>query len=76
MAGHFIPFNGGVAHINCPNIYRYRGVTFEWHNYLGPLLCRKDGEPSKRNIGRKTGAVISAWHKLSPSKKKRTLIYS
>jgi len=77
MAGHIVNFNGGWAHISCPNIYRYHGVTFEMHNYCGPMgYVNKNGEPSKRNMGRKFFKMFTQWHKLSPSKKKRTLIFS
>lgn len=62
------------AIVHCADIYRYHGVTFEWHRYLGPMLCRKDGEPSKRNVGRKSAKVIAQWQKLSPSKKARTRV--
>lgn len=59
------------AIVHCADIYRYKGVTFEWHRYLGPMLCRKDGEPSKRNVGRKTGQIIGEWQKLPKSKRER-----
>lgn len=76
MAVHIVKFNGGWCYFSMPNIYRYHGMTFEWHNYFGPMLCKKDGEPSKRNFGRKGYKILDAWDKLTPSKKKRTLIFS
>jgi hypothetical protein len=76
MAGHTAQFNGGIIHISMPNIYRYKGMTFEWHDYCGAMLCKKDGEPSKRDFGRKTGKILEAWLKLPPSKRARTLIFS
>jgi hypothetical protein len=76
MAGHILKFNGGWCHISNPNIYKYKGLIFEFHPYCGPMLCKKNGELSKRNFGRKSWKIFEKWQKLSPSKKKRTLIYS
>ncbi len=76
MAGHIVNFQGGWAHISCADIYRYHGVTFEMHRYCGPMRCRKDGEPSNVNMGRKFWKMFKEWDKLSPSKKKKTLIFS
>jgi hypothetical protein len=76
MAGHIVNFNGGWTHFSCPDIYRYRGVTFEFHRYCGPIRLKKNGDPSNVPMGRKFWAMFEAWQKLSPSKKKRTLIYS
>lgn len=75
MSAHYIYTGTSVAIVHCADVYRYHGVTFEWHQYCGPVLCKKDGNPSERNIGRKTGKVIDQWLKLTPSKKERTRIY-
>jgi len=75
MAGHIVKFNGGWAHITCPNIYRYKGITFEFHPYCGPFRSKKNGDESKVLMGRKFFKMLDNWIKLPPSKKKRTLIY-
>lgn len=63
--------------MSCPNIYRYQGLTFEFHPYCGFSICNKDGNPRKKpNIGRRSCKIIEAWILLSPSKQKRTLIFS
>lgn len=76
MAGHIINFNGGWAHISLPDIYKYKGVTFEFHRYCGPMRLKKDGNPSDVPMGRKFWKMFEKWQKLPPSKKKRSLIYS
>jgi hypothetical protein len=77
MAGHIIQLQVGWCHLSCPNIYRYHGLTFEFHPYCGISICNKDGNPRKNpNIGRRSGKIIEAWLLLSPSKQKRTLIFS
>lgn len=76
MSDHFIKFQNGSCIISCPNIYKYKGLVFEFHSYLGPFRLNKNLEPSKRNFSNKEYEIISQWVKLTPSKKKRTLIYN
>lgn len=78
MALHIIPSPPGVAFITCANIYRYKGYTFEWHNYLGPVLCRNDGEPRKRQPGERSPfwPVLKQWQRLPKAKQRKTLIKS
>lgn len=76
MSDHFFKINNGLGIISCPNIYKFKGLIFEFHNYCGPMRLNKDGEPSKRNFSKHEYEIIEKWCKLSPSKKKRTLIYN
>jgi hypothetical protein len=76
MAGHFIKTGDSWTHLNCPNIYKYKGIIFEFHPYCGPARCNKDLELSDIKMGRKFWKMFDSWQKLSPSKRKRTLIYS
>jgi len=76
MAGHIVNFNGGWAHISCPDIYRYHEITFEFHPYCGPTRLKNNGDPSNVPMGRKFWKMFDKWQKLSSSKRKRTLIYS
>jgi len=62
------------AIITLANIYRFEGVTFEWHYFCGPMLCRKDGEPSKRKPGPAFYALANRWNKLSTEEKEKTRI--
>jgi hypothetical protein len=65
----------GVIHL--PDIYTFEGHTFEWHHYCGPLLCRKNMEPRKRQPGTRSGfwRALARWEKLSKAKKEKTRIY-
>jgi hypothetical protein len=59
MAGHFIKFNEGWAHISCPNIYKYHGITFEVHNYCGPMgRIKKDGGQVKSKWAENSGKCL------------------
>jgi hypothetical protein len=52
--------------------YRYKGVTFEWHHFCGPMLLRKDGEPSKRkNPGARFYAIAQEWHDLPKEEREK-----
>jgi hypothetical protein len=77
MGAHYFQ-NGecrGIIHL--ADIYRYRGFTFEFHRYCGPMLCRSDMEPAKRQPGARSRfwPVLERWQKLPPSKRERTRIY-
>jgi len=76
MSDHFINFASGNCIISNANIHKYKGLTFEFHNYCGPMRLNKNGEPSKRNFSVKEYKIIAKWYKLTPSKKKRTLIFN
>ncbi len=76
MAGHFIKINGGAAHLNCPNIYQFKGTIFEFHPYCGPMRCKKNGDPSNVPMGRKFWEAFEEWQKLTVTEQKETLIFS
>lgn len=75
MSTYYLKSGDGYSLVSIADVYRFKGVTFQWHNYLGAMLCRKDGEPSKRSIGRKSEAVINQWLKLPKAKREKTRIY-
>jgi len=59
----------------CPNIYQFKGMTFEWHDYLGPMKLKKSFDPAERQ-GRTFYKIVSEWSKLSKKEKQSTLVYS
>lgn len=75
MSAHFFNMGDVRGIIHLSNIYKYHGVTFEFHNYLGPMKLKKDMEPSNAPAGRKFYEVVSDWQKLSKSKREKTRIY-
>lgn len=74
MSDHFFKTDNGLGIISLANIYKYKGLTFEFHNYCGPMRLNKDLEPSRREFFKSEYKIIEQWCKLTPSKKKRTLI--
>lgn len=75
MSLHIIPDGrGGSCFLTMANVYEYRGFIFENHSYLGPSLCRKNGELSSRVTGPKSRfwPVYDEWLKLSNTQKEKT----
>ena len=56
------------------NIYQYKGFTFEFHIFLGPVKVNKNFQPSAR-MGRKFYKVFSEWDKLTKDEKVATQIF-
>jgi hypothetical protein len=76
MGCHHFNFNGGHGIITLANIYQYKGFTFEFHSYLGPVkLKKKDWEPTKSMGGRKFFKVTTEWDQLSKKEKEKTRLY-
>ena len=57
-----------------PNVYQYKGFTFEFHSLFGPIKVNKDFNPSAC-MGRKFFKVFEEWNKLSDVEKLDTLIF-
>ena len=75
MSLHITPDGrGGSCFLTCADIYRYGEFIFEFHPYLGPTLCRKDGEPSNRTLGPKSRfwPAFDEWSRLSDAEKEVT----
>lgn len=57
-----------LIHVSMAKVYRFKGITFEWHDYLGPtFLRRKDLElkPALIRPMREYG-LLGQWLRLSP----------
>ena len=56
------------------NIYQFKGFTFEFHPFLGPVKVNKNFEPAAA-MGRKFFKAFDEWAKLSDEEKLDTLIF-
>ena len=56
------------------NIYQFKGFTFEFHPFLGPIKVNKNFEPAAA-MGRKFFKVYSEWDKLTKEEKDKTQIF-
>lgn len=66
----FKPAAHGVIFLDFPDAFgqgRHKGKLYRWsfHDYLGPLFLRKDGEPLVRQPSATSGAWVAfgRWHK-------------
>lgn len=76
MADHFVKSSSGWAIISMANIYSYKGLIFEFHNYCGPMRLNKDGNPSKRDFYKSEYKIIDSFCRLSKRQRKKFLISS
>ena len=56
------------------NVYKFKGFTFEYSDFLGPLKVNKNFEPAA-SMGRKFYKVFSEWNKLTKEEKASTQIF-
>ena len=57
-----------------PNVYQYKGFTFELHTFFGPVKVNKNFEPAAA-MGRKFYKVYREWNKLTKDEKAATQIF-
>lgn len=55
-------------------VYRYNGVTFEWHHYCGPIPLRADMEP-RAHPSLKHWQAIDDWCRLPKEEQERYRIH-
>lgn len=72
MGCHPLP-GGGI--ITLADIFHYKGFTFEWHAFCGPMKCRRDGEPHKGPSGKRFYEVVTEWHSLPKAEREKYRIY-
>ena len=56
------------------NVYKFKGFTFEFSNFLGPLKVNKNFEPAAA-MGRKFYKVYREWNNLTKEEKEATQIF-
>ena len=56
------------------NVYKFKGFTFEYSDFLGPLKVNKNFEPAAA-MGRKFYKTFEEWNKLTKEEKAATQIF-
>lgn len=66
-----------LIHIAMGKGYRYKGVTLEWHNYLGPTVLNRHTEQERnyRNISLRIWSLVNQFARLSKEQKEQYRIY-
>ena len=63
------------GHICLANIYKFKGLVFEYHDYLGPTQYRADMSQPRKHISKNFYRVIDKFAKLSEKEREKYLIY-
>ena len=63
------------GHICFVNIYKYKGLVFEYHDYLGPTQYKNDASEPRKNISKNFYNVVSKFEKLSRIEREQYQIY-
>ncbi|CAM0060191.1 hypothetical protein VPHK479_0082 [Vibrio phage K479] len=66
-----------IIHIAVGRGYRYKGVTLEWHNYLGPTVLNRHSEEERnyKNISLRIWGIVNQFAALSKEDKELYRIY-
>ena len=63
--------------LSLARIYRLNGVTFEWHDYLGPVILNRHTEEERpyRNVSLRNYAAISKFQNMTKEQRELFRIY-
>jgi hypothetical protein len=63
--------------ITLAKIYRVNGVTFEWHEYLGPIILNRHTEEERpyRNVSGRNWRAIHKFTNMTREKRELFRIY-
>ena len=66
-----------IVHMSFANIFYYKGVTIDWHEYMGPRLLRRTSHAPRnvRNISYRTWGLVDQFWKLTKEEKEQFRIY-
>ena len=76
MASYYTKDENGKVNgiMTVANVYKFKGFTFEYSDFLGPLKVNKNFEPAAA-MGRKFYKVYREWNKLTTEEKASTQIF-
>jgi hypothetical protein len=62
-----------ILHINWANVFLFKGVTIDWHNYLGPTIINRHTEKERqyKNISLRVWGLVSQFSKLSKKEREK-----
>jgi hypothetical protein len=77
-----------ILHISWANIFYYKGVFIDWHNYCGPTLLRRNSHSNRKvlsdcigeerhwkNISGRTWALVGKFARLSKEEREQYRIF-
>ncbi len=66
-----------IIHISWAKGFRYKGVTLEWHDYLGPTIINRHTEKERnyRNISLRVWGLVTQFSHLTKEERQQYKIY-
>lgn len=66
-----------IIHISWANIFRYKGVTIDWHRYCGPIIINRHTEKERqyKNISMRIWGIVNQFSRLSDKEKEQYRIF-
>ena len=66
-----------IIHMSFANVFYFKGVTIDWHNYLGPTLLRRTSynERNWKNISNRTWGLVGQFSRLSEKQREQHRIF-
>jgi len=66
-----------LIHISWASIFLYKGVTVDWHDYLGPILLRRntDEERNYRNISLRVWGLVNQFSRLTKEQREQYRLF-
>lgn len=66
-----------IIYISWANVFLYKGVTIDWHNYLGPTILRRntDEERNYRNISLRVWGRVNQFARLTKEEREEYRLF-
>ena len=66
-----------IIHMTFAKVFLYKGVTLEWHDYLGPIILRRNTEVERnyKNVSLRTWGLVNKFAGLSKEEKQQYRLY-
>ena len=66
-----------IIHISRANIFRYKGVTIDYHSYCGPIVLNRhtDNERPYKNVSLRIWSLVNQFYRLSKEEREQYRIF-
>ncbi len=66
-----------LIHITYAKGFLYKGVTLEWHDYLGPIILRRNTEVERnyKNVSLRIWSLVNQFARLSKEGRQQYRLY-
>jgi hypothetical protein len=66
-----------LIHISYANIFIFKGVTIDWHNYCGPTILNRHTEEERqyKNISLRIWGLVNQFSRLSEEEREQYRVF-